>query len=110
LDEARSKMQMMKDEAKGTARSGDAAVTKAKDEVRKIVFSCDAGMGSSAMGASILRKKIDAAGLPVTVTNTAINEIPDDADIVITHHTLTDRARQRAPRAEHIPIDDFLKA
>lgn len=110
LDEARSKMQMMKDEAKGTARAGDAAVTKAKDEVRKIVFSCDAGMGSSAMGASILRKKIDAAGLPVTVTNTAINEIPDDADIVITHHTLTDRARQRAPRAEHIPIDDFLKA
>lgn len=112
LDEARSKMQTMKDEAKGisAAQAGHSAVTKTKGEVRKIVFSCDAGMGSSAMGASILRKKIDSAGLPITVTNAAINEIPADADIVITHNTLTDRARQRATEAEHISIDDFLQS
>ncbi|MDB5083855.1 MAG: subunit of mannitol transporter, partial [Bacilli bacterium] len=55
-----------------------------QEDVSKIVFSCDAGMGSSAMGASILRRKLKEAGVPVTVENTAISEIPSDADIVIT--------------------------
>jgi PTS system, mannitol-specific IIC component len=83
---------------------------KAKEDVHKIVFSCDAGMGSSAMGASILRKKMKAAGSDVTVINTAISDIPGDADIVITHKTLTDRAKIQAPNAEHISIDNFLKS
>ncbi|MFD2329260.1 PTS mannitol transporter subunit IICB [Cohnella sp. GCM10020058] len=87
-----------------------ASAVKDKEDVRKIVFSCDAGMGSSAMGASILRKKMKAAGSDITVINTAISDIPDDADIVITHKTLTDRARQKAPNAEHISIDNFLKS
>lgn len=85
-------------------------VVKAKEDVHKIVFSCDAGMGSSAMGASILRKKMKAAGSNITVINTAISEIPADADIVITHKSLTDRARRQAPQAEHISIDNFLKS
>lgn len=113
LEEAQEKMQQMKSESKGTNASATPSAdvaTKTKAEVKKIVFSCDAGMGSSAMGASILRKKINAAGLPITVTNTAINDIPDDADIVITHKTLTDRARQKNPNAEHISIDNFLKS
>lgn len=83
---------------------------KDKSDVNKIVFSCDAGMGSSAMGASILRKKMKQAGVDVTVTNTAISEIPQDADIVITQKTLTDRAKTVAPNAEHISIDNFLKS
>ncbi|MEK0315451.1 PTS mannitol transporter subunit IICB [Cohnella sp. 56] len=87
-----------------------AAAVKSKEDVRKIVFSCDAGMGSSAMGASILRKKMKAAGSDVTVINTAISDIPSDADIVITHKSLTDRARSKAPDAEHISIDNFLKS
>jgi PTS system mannitol-specific IIC component len=78
--------------------------------VRKIVFACDAGMGSSAMGASMMRKKLKEAGVDVTVVNTAIGEIPGDADIVITHKSLTDRARAKAPQAEHISIDNFLKS
>src|SRR5690606_15804048 len=90
--------------------SDEADDKKAAEDVRKIVFSCDAGMGSSAMGASILRKKMKAAGSDITVINTAISDIPDDADIVITHKTLTDRAKQKAPQAEHISIDNFLKS
>jgi PTS system mannitol-specific IIC component len=78
--------------------------------VKKIVFACDAGMGSSAMGASILRKKVKAAGLGISVTNTAVSEIPSDADIVVTHKSLTDQARKVAPKAQHIGIDDFLKS
>lgn len=85
-------------------------ILKPKEDVRKIVFSCDAGMGSSAMGASILRKKVKEAGLDITVINTAISNIPEDADIVITHKTLTDRAKLQAPKAEHISIDNFLKS
>lgn len=114
LELAAQKMQQMKAESKGNAASPAPSQTEqtqlSKEQVKKIVFSCDAGMGSSAMGASILRKKVNAAKLPITVINTAISDIPGDADIVITHKTLTDRARQKAPSAEHISIDNFLKS
>ncbi len=117
LEAATSKMKQMKADAKGEAAlaaaapaSAAAGITKSPEDVRKIVFSCDAGMGSSAMGASILRKKMKNAGVDVTVTNTAISDIPGDADIVITHKTLTDRAKLKAPGSEHISIDDFLKS
>ncbi|MCL6456949.1 MAG: PTS mannitol transporter subunit IICBA [Gorillibacterium sp.] len=92
--------------------AGSAATTneKTKADIQKIVFACDAGMGSSAMGASMLRKKFQQAGVSVTVINKAINEIPLDADIVITQKQLTDRARLRAPNAEHIAIDNFMKS
>lgn len=81
---------------------------KKSTAVKKIVFACDGGMGSSAMGASILRKKIREAGLDVEVIHTAINEIPEDADIVISHRELTDRAKAKAPQAEHMSIETFV--
>jgi PTS system mannitol-specific IIC component len=114
LEEARAKVQQLKNEAKGSsAASAPAtatAVRKSADEVRKIAFACDAGMGSSAMGASLFRKKLKQEGLDITVINTAINDLPADADIVITQATLTDRARQKLPQAEHISINNFLQA
>jgi mannitol PTS system EIICBA or EIICB component len=79
-------------------------------DVNKIVFACDAGMGSSAMGASILRNKVQKAGLDQTVINTAINNLPEDADIVITHKDLTDRAKAKLPNATHISVDNFLNS
>ncbi|MCM3170660.1 PTS mannitol transporter subunit IICB [Paenibacillus sp. MER 99-2] len=121
LEAASSRMKDMKSQgttpnAAITANGGeenkvaDRTASTVKTDVRKIVFSCDAGMGSSAMGASILRKKMKAEGIDVAVTNTAISEIPQDADVVITQKTLTDRARSVAPNAEHISIDNFLKS
>lgn len=112
LEAATEKVKQMKAQSKGNDTAAAAAATpiKSKDEVNKIIFACDAGMGSSAMGASILRKKVNEAGIPVTVANTAINDIPGDADIVITHKTLTDRAKIKAPNAEHISIENFLKS
>lgn len=107
LDEAKTKMAQMKSEAKGNTAQ---AVTKTKAQVNKIVFACDAGMGSSAMGASLLRKKLTEAGVKITVVNAAVNDIPSDADIVVTHHELTDRARSVAPQAEHVSIDNFLQS
>ncbi|MDH6371504.1 PTS system mannitol-specific IIC component [Paenibacillus sp. PastF-3] len=81
-----------------------------KADVNKIVFACDAGMGSSAMGASVLRKKLQSAGVNITVVNSAVSEIPSDADIVVTQKTLTERAIASNPNAEHISIDNFLKS
>src|SRR5699024_8960230 len=78
--------------------------------VEKVIFACDAGMGSSAMGASLLKKKFKEAGLDIFVTNKAINDIPDDADIVITHKDLTDRAKAKTPDAEHISVENFLNS
>ncbi|MBN2909462.1 PTS mannitol transporter subunit IICB [Polycladomyces sp. WAk] len=82
----------------------------AKAEVKKVVFACDAGMGSSAMGASILRNKMQKAGLDIEVTNTSINELPQDADIVITHKDLTERAKAKLPQATHISVENFLNS
>lgn len=80
------------------------------DKVNKIIFACDAGMGSSAMGASILRNKVQKAQLNITVSNTSINNLPDDADIVVTHKDLTDRAKAKLPNAYHISVENFLNS
>lgn len=76
--------------------------------VTSIYVACDAGMGSSAMGASLLRKKIETAGLNISVTNLAINNLPIDSQIVVTHKDLTDRARTHAKNAMHISLSNFL--
>lgn len=113
LEEATAKVKDMK--SAGTAAQTAATATVAanvrtKGNVNKIVFACDAGMGSSAMGASVLRKKLQSAGVNITVVNSAVSEIPADADIVVTQKTLTDRAIASNPAAEHISIDNFLKS
>ncbi|MEK5023422.1 PTS mannitol transporter subunit IICB [Paenibacillus sp. FSL M7-1046] len=116
LEEAAAKVKDMKS-AGTAAQTAAAAATvttaanvRGKADVNKIVFACDAGMGSSAMGASVLRKKLQAAGVNITVVNSAVSEIPADADIVVTQKTLTDRAIASNPTAEHISIDNFLKS
>ncbi len=102
----------------GLRASGAAVVTPAdapteapEREITNIVFACDAGMGSSAMGASVLRNKIKKAGVEgVTVTNKAIANLDDSADLVITQNQLTDRARAKAPNAVHVSVDNFMNS
>src|SRR5699024_11745003 len=60
--------------------------------------------------ASLLKKKFKKADLDIFVTNTAINDIPAAADIVITHKDLTDRAKAKIPDAEHISVENFLNS
>jgi PTS system mannitol-specific IIC component len=79
--------------------------------IHKIVFACDAGMGSSAMGASVLRNKIKKAGFAdVTVVNLAIANLVDDVDLIVTHQDLTPRARDKAPSAQHVSVDNFMSS
>lgn len=80
-------------------------------KVNHVIFACDAGMGSSAMGASMLRNKFKKADIQgVDVTNTAINQLPGDAQLVITQKKLTDRAIKQVPNAIHISVDNFLNS
>ena len=106
LAEATASMESMKGKKSvassvlGSGRSGD---------IKSIVFACDAGMGSSAMGASVLRKKIQAAGHgDVTVVNKAISNLNDGYDLVVTHQDLTERAKQKSPSAIHVSVDNFM--
>jgi len=86
-----------------------AAAPTGTGEIRSIVFACDAGMGSSAMGASVLRKKVREAGFDsVTVVNKAISSLTDTVDLVVTHQDLTERAMQRTPSAIHVSVDSFM--
>ncbi|WP_394215068.1 PTS sugar transporter subunit IIA [Brachybacterium vulturis] len=79
--------------------------------IQKIVFACDAGMGSSAMGATVLRKKVRTAGFDdVEVTNKAISSLSDEWDVVVTQKELTDRARQRTGSAVHVSVDQFMNS
>jgi PTS system mannitol-specific IIC component len=81
------------------------------EPIRKIVFACDAGMGSSAMGASVLRNKIKKAGFEdVSVVNVAIANLDDGYDLVVTHQDLTLRARDRTPSAQHVSVGNFMNS
>ncbi|VEI75793.1 EIICBA-Mtl [Mannheimia haemolytica] len=102
LEDAQAQTQAMKAESKGVA------TTAVNGNINKIYVACDAGMGSSAMGASMLRKKVQAAGLNIEVQNLAINDLPQDAQLVITHKDLTARATQRVATAQHLSLTNFL--
>ena len=109
LTSATANMEEMKGKksiASSALGGGTAVVTGTIDT---IVFACDAGMGSSAMGASVLRKKIHSAGYTgVSVVNKAISNLADDVDLVVTHQDLTARAQQKTPSAVHVSVDNFM--
>lgn len=99
LEEASAAVSSMKSEAKGAKPAGT---------VSKIVFACDAGMGSSAMGATNLTKKLNAAGMKVTVEHFALDDVPKDTQVIVTHKSLVERAETRCPNALIFPITNFM--
>ncbi|ALJ19346.1 PTS mannitol transporter subunit IICB [Microbacterium sp. No. 7] len=97
--------------AAAAAGAAAAAAPTATREIKSIVFACDAGMGSSAMGASVLRNKIKKAGVEgVTVTNKAVANLDGTEDLIVTQQQLTDRAKGRNPDAIHVSVDNFMGA
>ncbi|HBV40379.1 MAG TPA: PTS mannitol transporter subunit IICBA [Erwinia sp.] len=112
IEAAARRVSEMKAKSKGqtvTTATANEGMNGDLSHVRKIIVACDAGMGSSAMGAGVLRKKVNDAGLSnISVTNTAINNLPGDVDLVITHRDLTERAIRQAPHAQHISLTNFL--
>ena len=109
-------MKAAKAESKGqVATTTQAAPTSSSSAsfatVDKIIFACDAGMGSSAMGASVLRNKVKKAGLDVPVSNSAINNLTDDPKaLIVTQVELKERASQKAPSALFITVENFMNS
>ena len=106
LEEAQKEMAAMKAQAKGGAAVP--GTIEKSSEIKKIIFACDAGMGSSAMGATKFRNRIKANRPDITVSNTSVDNIPGDCDIAVVQTTLADRARKSAPQAQLITIGNFL--
>ena len=112
LAEAQAQVAASKAASKGqTIPAASTGASVAAKDVRKIVFACDAGMGSSAMGATMVRNKLKDAGITdIEVIHHPVSEIPGDCQIVVTHHELSGRAAERAPQARIIPIKNFMGA
>lgn len=104
--------QAMKASSKGEAATTEESVQEmSTDSIQKVIFACDAGMGSSAMGASLLRKKFSEGEVDLDVTNTALNQLEAGSDtLVITQQELTTRAKRQAPEATHVSVDNFLQS
>lgn len=96
-----------KEEALATDGSHENLLAKT-GKIGCVVFACDAGMGSSALGATRFRKRVSEAGLDVKVTNSAIDKVPATADVVVCQKGLADRARISAPGRDLVIIDNFL--
>ena len=116
LEDSTTQMKEMKAQSKGVAASevktaADSLVKANDAEIKHIVFACDAGMGSSAMGATVLKKKLaDVGRADIDVKHASVSEIPAEAQIVVTHQDLAGRAKNSAPNARIITISNFMSA
>lgn len=107
LSEAQAQTSQMKAESKGqTIAQNDAPIDASG--IKKIIFACDAGMGSSAMGATKFRNRIKDIRPEIIVKNTSVDNIPSDCDVAVVQTTLAERARKSAPQARLITIGNFL--
>ncbi|QJW45837.1 PTS mannitol transporter subunit IICB [bacterium BFN5] len=80
--------------------------------VKKIVFACEAGMGSSVMAVSVLKKKLSQAGKSgIEVIHSPVNQIPQDADIVLTAMGLVESAKKIVrPGTKVYGVQDFINS
>ncbi len=110
LEDAQNEVAARKAEAKGQAALVKQGITSDINgsAIKKIIFACDAGMGSSAMGATKFRKRIQGIRPDITVANTSVDNIPGDCDIAVVQVTLVERAERSAPQAQIITIGNFL--
>ncbi|UDM80220.1 PTS mannitol transporter subunit IICBA [Vagococcus fluvialis] len=111
MDELNFEAAVATSKAAKSESKGQLNVTENLAGIKKIIFACDAGMGSSAMGASILRKKVKEAGLNIEVTNSSINNLQqEDNALIVTQIELQERAKQKVPGAEFVAVENFLNS
>ncbi|EGN2330630.1 PTS mannitol transporter subunit IICB [Escherichia coli] len=63
--------------------------------INRVTIVCDAGMGSSVMGLSILRNKCRKAMLNLELNNVSVDHVPQNADVIITNKVLEERVRSK---------------
>ncbi|NNC42834.1 MAG: PTS lactose transporter subunit IIB [Acidimicrobiia bacterium] len=83
-------------------------VVKQPSDVHLIVFACEAGMGSSLMGANQLKKMIKKAKLDIQVIHSPVQQIPEHADIVLVHTGMAKQAKAKIPTAAIVPFQMFF--
>ena len=110
LEAAQAQMKDMKAKSKNQ-KVEVAAETKevAVADIKKIIFACDAGMGSSAMGAARFKARIKDLDLGIEVAAAPVDNVPEDAQIIVTHESLAERAKAKYDNIEIIEIKNFLK-
>jgi mannitol PTS system EIICBA or EIICB component len=110
FEETVKKLKEMKQEGKDLLNSALAQNNTANNApIKLVVFACDAGLGSSAMGANAFKKRVEKEGLSVTVKNYAIEKVPQEADVIVTHKSLLDRTRLTWPNKRVVTIENFMK-
>ena len=105
LEDAQAETAARKAESKGMTTT---TAIKDPSDVKKIIFACDAGMGSSAMGATKFRNRLKSVCPQIKVSNTSVDNIPADCDIAVVQTILADRAKKSAPQAQLVTIENFL--
>ncbi|NKY66363.1 PTS mannitol transporter subunit IICBA [Weissella hellenica] len=102
----------MKSASKGKTLVTNGSQAMDYASVQKVIFACDAGMGSSAMGASLLRDRFKKAGLQdIPVTNVAVRNLKNENGLlVVTQEELQERAQQKAPHALSVAVQNFMNS
>lgn len=108
LAQSQERSKAMKQEGKDILEKKPVPVEETK-EINKVVFACDAGLGSSAMGATTFRKRLAKAGIEMDVKNYAIEKVPSDVDVIVTHKNLLERAENANPGIRIVTIQNFLR-
>ena len=106
LEDAQADLAAKKAEAKGMTVSAGKVGNVA--DIKKIIFACDAGMGSSAMGATKFRNRIKQFRPDIVVKNTSVDNIPADCDIAVVQTILADRAKKAEDPVEKVTKPDVF--
>lgn len=103
LEQSKKNVQNMKSKAKNNEK------LETVKKINTIVFACDAGMGSSAMGASKFKQRIKDLNVDIKITNSSVDNIEEGTEIVVTHKNLVERVIKNNLNVEIIAISNFLK-
>lgn len=111
FEESVQKSKSMKSEGKELLNGENSkAASMMTAEVNKVSFACDAGMGSSAMGATTFKKKLQKAGITdIEVKNYRIEDVPTDSDVVVVHQDLEERTRKAHPKMTIVTLKNYLQ-
>jgi PTS system mannitol-specific IIC component len=97
------------DDALDVAKA-DMKAMKGSGKITKILFACDAGMGSSAMGANKLTKLLKAENVDVKVEHCSVDDIPVSAQLIICHRDLMERVKLSGTKAHCVSVTNLVNA
>ena len=108
-EESVEKSKSMKAEGKKVLNSENETENISAEQISKIAFACDAGAGSSALGATTFRKKLKKNNIDnIEVDHYNIEDVPEDADVIVVHKNLADRVRRSHQDKRIVTIENYI--